>query len=141
VVVDKSAPSVKIPQAAEHRLSSPTTLHAAFLFEERKVSQETIAQILAIEEQAVQIHDDAQRQAERVTEEAKKTATAVREQTLDNIRQQAEQITAEGQHDAEVTRSRIIAQAEAEAQHMENVAAQHLDRAVSFVLDQIAGRE
>jgi vacuolar-type H+-ATPase subunit H len=105
------------------------------------VSQETIAQILAIEEQAVQIHDDAQRQAEHVTEEAKKTATEVREQTLDNIRQQAEQITAEGQHTAEVTRSRIIAQAEAEAQHMENVAAQHLDRAVSFVLDQIAGRK
>ena len=105
------------------------------------MSQETITQILAIEEAAVQIHDDAQRQADRVTAEAKKTATTVREQTLDNIRQQAEQITAEGQLTAEVTRSRIIAQAEAEAQHLENVAAQHLDRAVSFVLDQIAGRK
>jgi vacuolar-type H+-ATPase subunit H len=98
------------------------------------VSQETITQILAIEEQAVQIHDDARRQADHVTAEAKKTATSVREQTLDKI-------VAEGQHTAEVTRGRIIAQAEAEAQHMENVAAQHLDRAVSFVLDQIAGRE
>lgn len=105
------------------------------------MSQETITQILAIEEQAVQIHDDARQQAERVTTEAKKTATTVREQTLDNIRRQAEQITAEGQHTAEVTRGRIIAQAEAEAQHLENVAAQHLDLAVSFVLDQIAGRE
>jgi vacuolar-type H+-ATPase subunit H len=105
------------------------------------VSQETITQILAIEEQAVQIHDDARRQADHVTAEAKKTATTVREQTLDNIRRQAEQIIAEGQHTAEVTRSRIIAQAEAEAHHLENVAAQHLDRAVSFVLDQIAGRE
>jgi vacuolar-type H+-ATPase subunit H len=105
------------------------------------VSQETITQILAIEEQAVQIHDDARRQADHVTAEAKKTATTVREQTLDNIRRQAEQVIAEGQHTAEVTRGRIIAQAEAEAQHLENVAAQHLDRAVSFVLDQIAGRE
>jgi vacuolar-type H+-ATPase subunit H len=105
------------------------------------MSQETITQILAIEEQAVQIHTDARQQADHMTTEAKKTATTVREQTLDNIRRQAEQITAEGQHTAEVTRSRIIAQAEAEAQHLENVAAQHLDRAVSFVLDQIAGRE
>jgi vacuolar-type H+-ATPase subunit H len=104
------------------------------------VSQETITQILAIEEQAVQIHDDARRQADRVTTEAKKTATTVREQTLAHMRQQAEQIAAEGQHAAEVTRGRIIAQAEAEAQHLENVATQHLDRAVSFVLDQIAGR-
>jgi vacuolar-type H+-ATPase subunit H len=105
------------------------------------VSQETITQILAIEEQAVQIHDDARRQADHVTAEAKKTATTVREQTLDTIRRQAEQIIAEGQHTAEVTRSRIIAQAEAEAQHLENVAAQHLDQAINFVLDQIAGRE
>jgi len=105
------------------------------------VSQEIITQILAIEEQAVQIHDDARQQADRVTTEAKKTATTVREQTLTHMRQQVEQIAAEGQHAAEVTRGRIIAQAEAEAQHLENVATQHLDRAVSFVLDQIAGRE
>jgi vacuolar-type H+-ATPase subunit H len=105
------------------------------------MSQETIAQILAIEEQAVQIHDDARREAERVTQEAKKTASTVREQTLANMRQRAEQLVTEGQQTAEVTRSRIIAQAEAEAQQMENVAAQHLDRAVKFVLDEIAGRE
>ena len=105
------------------------------------MSQETITQILAIEEQAVQIYDDARLQADRVTSEAQRTATTVREQTLDNIRQQAEQIGAEGQHAAEVARGRIIAQAEAEAQHLENVASQHLDQAISFVLDQIAGRE
>jgi vacuolar-type H+-ATPase subunit H len=105
------------------------------------VSQETISQILAIEEAAVQIHDDAQRQAEQVTAEAKKASTTVREQTLAHMRQQAEQIAAEGRQAAEVSRARIIAQAEAEAQRLENLAAQHLDRAVSFVLDQIAGRE
>jgi vacuolar-type H+-ATPase subunit H len=105
------------------------------------VSQETIAQILSVEEAAVQIHDDAQRQAEQVTAEARQASTTVREQTLAHIRQQAEQIAAEGQRAAEVSRARIIAQAEAEAQRLENVAAQHLERAVSFVLDQIAGRE
>jgi vacuolar-type H+-ATPase subunit H len=105
------------------------------------MSQETITQILAIEEQAVQIYDDARLQADHVTSEAKRTATTVREQTLTHMRQQAEQIAAEGQHTAEVARGRIIAQAEAEAQHLENVASQHLDQAISFVLDQIAGRE
>lgn len=105
------------------------------------MSQETITQILAIEQQAVQLHDDAQQQAERVTAEAKKVAASVREQTLAHMHQQAEHITAEGQQTAEITRARIIAQAEAEAQRLEGLAAQRLDRAVQFVLDQIAGRE
>jgi vacuolar-type H+-ATPase subunit H len=105
------------------------------------LSQETIAQILAIEQRAVQIHDDAQRQAAQVLAEAEKAAAVSREQALAKARQQAEQIVAAGREVAGAERARIVAQAEAEAEQMESVAAQRFDRAAQFVLDQVAGRQ
>jgi vacuolar-type H+-ATPase subunit H len=105
------------------------------------LSQEIIARILSFEGEAVKLHDDAQDQAVRIIEEAKKAATDLREQTLAQAHQQAGQLTTESQKAAEAERARIIAQAEAEAQRMEAMAARHFDRAVGFVLDQVTGRE
>lgn len=105
------------------------------------MSQETIARILAIEQEATKIHDDAQRQAAHLIEEAEKAASALRGQTVAQARQEAEQIVARGQEAAEAERARAVGQAEAEAQRMETVAARHFDQAVNFVLDQVAGRE
>jgi len=105
------------------------------------VSQETIAHILAIEQEAAKIHDDAQHQAAHLIEEAEKAASALREQILAQARQEAEQIVATGREATEVERSRAVAQAEAEAQRMEALAARHFDQAVNFVLDQVAGRK
>ena len=106
-----------------------------------QLSQETIAQILAIEQRAVQVHDDAQRQAAQIVAEVEKAASALREQALAEVRQQAEQIVAAGREAAETERAHIVAQAEAEAQRMEGVAARHSNRAAQFVLDQAAGRQ
>ena len=105
------------------------------------MSQETIARILAIEQEATKIHDDAQVQAARIIKEAEQAASALREQALAQARQQADQITATGQETAEAKRSRAIAQAEAEAQSLETLAARHFDQAVNFVLDRVAGHE
>ena len=105
------------------------------------MSQETIARILAIEQEAAKVHDDAQRQAVRMIKEAESAAAALREQTLTQARQQAGQIVAAGQEAAEAERSRAVAQAEAEAQRMETLAADHFDQAVNFVLDRATGRE
>ena len=107
----------------------------------RKLSQETIARILSVEREAVGVHDDAQRQAARLIKEAEEAASTLREQTLAQARQEAEEILAAGREAAEAERARIIALAEAEAEHMETLATRHLDRAVSFVRDQVAGRE
>ena len=105
------------------------------------MSQETIARILAIEREATKIHDDAQDQAARLIEEAEKAASVLREQTVAQARREAGQIVATGQEAAEAERSRAIAQAEAEAQRLETLATRHLDQAVDFVLDRVAGRE
>ncbi len=104
------------------------------------MSQETIAQILAIEQRAAHLHEDARRQAAQIIAEAEKAA-ALREQALAEACQQADQIVAAGRVAAETERTRIIAQAEAEAQRMESLAAQHHARAVQFVLDRVAGRQ
>jgi len=113
---------------------------AVFLWRER-LSQETIARILAIEQEAAKIYDDAERQAARLIEEAEKEAAVLRERILSQARQEAEQIVAAGREAAEAERSRAVTQAEAEAQRMEALAARHFDQAVNFVLDRVARHE
>jgi len=141
-LLDNTQPECYNLPAAEHRQPSAA---AALLLSGgeigRRVSQETIARILAIEQEAAKVHDDAQLQAARLIEEAEQAASALREQTLAQARQEAEQIVTTGQEASEAERSRIVAQAEAEAQRMETLAADHFDQAVNFVLDQVAGRE
>ena len=105
------------------------------------MSQEKIAQIVSIEKAAVKLYDDARQEAERLTEEAKGAAHLVREQTLTHARQQAAQIAAQSTQTAEIEHVRIMAQAEAEAQELERVAAENFDHATRFVLDQITGRD
>lgn len=105
------------------------------------MSQEIVAQILAIEETAVQTYDEARKQAGDLIAKAEEEASALRERVLDQTRQQAEQIIVEGREAAEAERTRVIAKAEAECQRLEVLAAQHLDRATNFVFDQVTGRE
>ena len=105
------------------------------------MSQETIARILIIEQEAAKIHADAQVQAAHLIEEAEKAASTSREQTLAQARQEAAQVVTAGQEAAETERSRAIAQAEAEAQRLETLAARHFDQAVNFVLDRVTGRK
>ena len=120
----------------------PTTwLGRRFLWKARTLSQETITQILALEQAAAGIFEDTQRKAERLVSEANQAASVLQQQTLAHARQQAEQITAESKTASEIARARIIAQAEAEAQRLEMLADQHLNRATAFVLDQVAERE
>ena len=103
------------------------------------MSQETITEILAIEQEAVQAYRDAQSKAARVIEEARRTSSSLRDETISQARQEAETIRAEGQREADAERARIIEQAEADAREMEMAAAQHFDRAERFVLERVAG--
>jgi len=121
--------------------AGPALQRRCFLYGGERLSQETIARILVIEQEAAKVHDDAQNQAAHLIEEAEEAASALREQTLAQARQEAERIVATGREASEAERARAIAQAEAEAQRMETLAADHFDPAVNFVLDQVAGRK
>ena len=106
----------------------------------RTLSQETIARILSIEREAANLYADAERHAADLIAEAKEATAAIQEHTLAQARREAENIVSRGREAAEAERARIIAQAETEAQRTEALAERHFDRAVAYVLDQVAGR-
>jgi vacuolar-type H+-ATPase subunit H len=105
------------------------------------MSQETITRILSIEHAASKLRDDAERQAARTVAQAEEAASALHQQKVEEARQEAKRIVSAGHEAAEAERATIIAQAEAEAERMEAQAERHLDQAVSYVLDQVAGVE
>ena len=105
------------------------------------MSPKTIARILSIEQEAVKIHDRAERFAKRTIKDAEQAAANLNEQTLSQAHQQAQRIKTTSRKAARAERARIIAQAEVEARRLEELAAPHLNSAVKFVLDQVAGRE
>ena len=105
------------------------------------VNQEIITRILTIERDAAKVQDEAQLQAAQVSAQARDAASALREQVLSEARQTADALVAEGRASAEARRAQIISKAEAEADRMEKAAVQYLDRAVDFVLAQVAGCE
>lgn len=88
----------------------------------------------------MRVYRDAQSEAARVIEDAKKTSSELYADIIAQAREEAEQIIAESQKEAEAKRDRIIAQAEAEARDLEMVAARHFDQAERLVLGKIAGR-
>lgn len=110
---------------------------AIFLYEEVCMPQEVITRILDIEREAVQLVETARADSAAVIEEANQAMQALRERMLADARKQTAQIAAQGQ--TQVERIRILAEAEAELHHIEHLAAGHYERAVQFVLDQVAG--
>lgn len=103
------------------------------------MSQSLVKRIITMEQEAEQRYTEAQKQAENLIKEAHKATAALREQTLSEARRQAERIMAEEQAKAEAEQQDIIRQADAEARRMEQTAALHFDRAVEYVLNQVAG--
>ena len=104
------------------------------------MSREIIAHILSIEADAEKIHDDAQRQAAHIVEEAKKRASSLLVEAQEAGREKGKEILAQSKEMAKSERERILAEAETEAERLETLAQAHLDQAVAFVLDQIAGQ-
>jgi ATP synthase H subunit len=104
------------------------------------MGQEIIAQVLDIERQAVQVHEEAERRAQRIVQKAREDAVQLRQQTLAEARQQADEIVAKGREEAQAQRERVISEAEQEAQQLESSAERNIDQAVSFVVREVAER-
>ncbi|MDX9955579.1 MAG: hypothetical protein RBT75_15880 [Anaerolineae bacterium] len=99
---------------------------------------ETIARILAIEQEAAEIYDDAQHQAAHRVAEAEKTASVLLEATVTQSEREAENQVNAARAAAEAEYARVLAQAEAEAQAFELRASSNVETAVAFVLEQIS---
>ena len=97
-----------------------------------------IQQVLDIEKRAQAIHDAAVHEAEQYPLRAEQDAQTLIEKTKADAEEEARQLIARAQ--AEEESARIMAQAEEEVRRMEVLGMSNFERAVSFVLDRVAGR-
>jgi vacuolar-type H+-ATPase subunit H len=103
------------------------------------LNEERVRQILDIESQAQRLYQEGVRKAKELPDQAEQEAQALIEKARKNAQVQAQQLLEEAQ--APDACDRILDQARDEAERMENLAHSHFDRAVSYVLARVAGRE
>jgi vacuolar-type H+-ATPase subunit H len=104
------------------------------------MAQATIARVLSIEQDATRIRNDALAEAAQMVADFEREASGTRERVLAEARLQAAQIEREGRRAAKSERSEAIAQAEADAERMEQLAGENFADAVRLILDKVAGR-
>jgi len=102
------------------------------------MNEKHIQQVLEIEKQAQEIHDVAVRDAQRLPIQAEEEARAILGKALSDAQEEARKLVSEAQAKEEV--SRILAQAEEKNQQVEALAMSNFDRAVSYILDRLAGK-
>jgi vacuolar-type H+-ATPase subunit H len=103
------------------------------------MDEKRIEQVLEIENQAKEVHESALHEAEQIRLQAAQDAQALIDKAKSDAEQEARRIIAHVQVEDE--RERILSQAEQDAREMEGIAKVHFDRAVTFVLNQVVGRE
>jgi len=103
------------------------------------LNEDRVQQILDIEGQARAIYQEAVQKAEELPAQAAREAQTLIENARADAQSQARQLLDEAQ--AADACARTLDQARAEAERMENLAQSHFDRAVSYVLDRLAGKE
>jgi len=102
------------------------------------MDEKRIQQVLTIEKEAREIYDSAIREAEQLPLTAEKEAQALVEKSRVEAEKQARELVAKAQAEDEITR--ILAAAEEKAGRTKGLATGHLERAVGYVLDHVAGR-
>jgi vacuolar-type H+-ATPase subunit H len=105
------------------------------------VIEQRVQQVLEIETQATDVYEQAVRDANRVVEQATQEAEAIVERSRTQARADAEEMLKSACARAQEERGRILNQADADAQRFEAVAMSRFDRAVTFVLNRVAGTE
>ena len=103
------------------------------------LNEERVRQILDIESQAQAIYQESVRKAEALPGQAEGEAQNLIDQARKEAQAQAQQLLDKAQASDEC--DNILRQAHDEAEHMENLARSHFDRAVGYVRDRLAGKE
>lgn len=103
------------------------------------MDEKRIEQVLEIENQAKEVHESALREAEQIRLQAEQESQALIDKAKADAEQEGRWIVAHVQVEDE--RDRILSQAEQDAREMEGIAMVHFERAVTFVLNQVIGKE
>jgi vacuolar-type H+-ATPase subunit H len=103
------------------------------------MSDDRIQQVLQIEKEAQDLFDSANREAEQLLIQAEQEANSLVESEKAAAEEEARQLV--GKADAEKESKRILTEADEKVNRTNNLAKGHFERAVSYVLNRVAGRE
>jgi vacuolar-type H+-ATPase subunit H len=103
------------------------------------VNEKYIQKVLEIEKQAQEIQEEAQREAEQIPILAEDEAEELIEKARAEAEEEAHQMVESAQSKEEG--AQILTEAEQGIQRLKALTMSHFDRAVNYVLDQVAGRE
>jgi V/A-type H+-transporting ATPase subunit G/H len=108
---------------------------------ENGLNEQLIQQILEIEKQAQSIYQAAVSDAEQLQKQAEQEAQTLIEKARAEAHEEAQRLASDSQANGKSERERILAESEDKSRQIETQAAQHFDRAVNYVLDQLIGRK
>lgn len=103
------------------------------------MNEKLVSEVIEIEKTAQATYDAAVREAEHLPAEAQQEAEALVEKARREAQDEARKLVQAAK--AEDASTRMLADAEEEINQARGLSKSHLDRAVSFVIDKVAGRE
>ncbi len=103
------------------------------------MNEKRIEQVLEIEKQALALHAAALKEAEKIPAEAQKESQALAEKKRAEAEEKAHQIETNAEPKEEC--ERIMAQAVNEARKTNELGMSNFDRAVTYVLNRVIGKE
>ena len=103
------------------------------------MNEKRIQDVIEIEKQADEIYNKAVSEAERIPQQAEQEAKAIVEKARHDAEKDAREILANAE--AKKDCDRILAEAEENIKHSQTLATRNFDRAVTYVISRVLGRE
>ncbi len=103
------------------------------------MNEKRIQEVIEIEKKAVEAYNKSVKDAERIPAQAEKDAKTLLEKSRSNAESEAQELLAKS-HPTDQC-EKILADAESQIKHNENSAKRNFDRAVSYVISRVLGRE
>jgi len=103
------------------------------------MDEKRIQEVLQIEKQAQAIYEAALREAEQLPVLASQESQSLIEKTRIEAEAEAHRLVANAEAKEEC--ARILADAEEKSNRMKGLAMSHMERAIGYVLDRVAGRD
>ena len=103
------------------------------------MNEKRIEQVLEIEKQALAVHETAHREAEQIPIQAEKESQALIEKARTQAEEKAREIVAKAEPKEEC--ERIMVQATENARQTTELGMSNFDRAITYVLNRVIGKE
>ena len=103
------------------------------------MNEKKIQAVIEIEQQASEVYNKAVKDADRIPVQAEKDAKSIVEKARAEAEAEAQEMLANCQPKAEC--DKILADAENQIKHNEATAKHNFDRAVTYVISRVLGRE